>query len=57
MAIPGAFLAADMDEIVYMVLRGSLVELMAQVNPSVYCKYVRVENLQKLLYVQLHKAL
>ena len=56
-AIPGAFLASDMDEIVHMMLRGRLVELMAQVNPSVYWKYVRVEILQKLLYVQLHKAL
>ena len=33
--IPGAFLTADMDEIVHMVLRGRLTELMAQANPSI----------------------
>ena len=42
--IPGSFLATDMDKIVHMVLCGRLTELMAQVDPSIYRKYVRVEN-------------
>ena len=42
--IPGLFLTADMDEIVHMVLRVRLVELMVQLNQSIYRKYVRVEN-------------
>ena len=42
--IPGLFLIADMYKIVHMVLRGRLAEPMAQVNQSIYRKYVRVEN-------------
>ena len=42
--IPGLFLTADMDKIAHMVLRGRLPELMAQVNPSIYSKYMRVES-------------
>ena len=42
--IPGSFLVTDMEKIVHTVLRGRLVELMAQVNQSIYRKYVRVEN-------------
>ena len=53
--IPGSFLITDMDKIVRMVLRGRLSELMAWLNLSIYQKYVRVENGQKLLYVQLKK--
>ena len=51
MDISGELLTTDM------VVRGRLVELMAQVNPKIYRKYVRVENGQKVLYVQLHKFL
>ena len=42
--ITGSFLVTDMEKIVHMVLRGRLVELMSQVNQSIYRKYVRVEN-------------
>ena len=55
--ITGAFLATDMDKIVHMVLRGRIAELVAQVNPSIYWKYFRVENLHKVLYLQLKKYL
>ena len=42
--IPGLFLTTDMDNIAHMVLRGRLPELMAQVNPYIYSKYMRVES-------------
>ena len=57
MDIPGSFLTADMYDIVHMLLRGRISELMAQLNPSIYQKYVRVENGQNVLYVQLKKAM
>ena len=57
MDIPGSFLIADMYEIVHMLLCGRLSELMAQINSSIYQKYVRVENRKTVLYVQLKKAM
>ena len=57
MDIPGSFIITDIDEIIKMVLRGRLSELMAKLNPSIYWKYVRVENGKKLLYVQLKNAM
>jgi len=55
--VPGAFLTADMDEVVHMVLRGKLAELMAKAVPQIYRKYVTLENGRPVLYVQLAKAL
>jgi hypothetical protein len=56
--IPGAFLHAETDEHVIMVLRGQLAELMVLVEPMLYRKYVTVDSKgQKVLYVKMHKAL
>jgi hypothetical protein len=41
MDIPGAFLHADLDEEVIMLLRGQLADLMVQVDPELYGPYVR----------------
>ena len=51
--IPRSIPIVDMTKIVHIVLCGRLSELMAQLNPPIYRKYVRVENGQKVLYVQL----
>lgn len=56
MDIPGAFLHTDIDEDVVMQLRGKLAELMVQVDPKLYRKYVVMENGQKVLYVKAQKA-
>ena len=53
--IPWSIPIVDMTKIVHIVLCGRLSELMAQLNPPIYWKYVRVENGQKVLYVQLKK--
>ena len=53
--IPGSSIIADMDDIVHMVLSGRISELLSGLNPSIYRKYVRVENGQKVLYIQLKK--
>ena len=56
--IPGAFLTADMDEGMYMVLEGPLAEMMVKVSPGTYEKYLHTtKKRKKLLYVKLNKAL
>jgi hypothetical protein len=55
--IPGAFLQADMDEIVHMKITGTMVEILVQLQPSKYKKFVLMENEKNVLYVQLNKAL
>ena len=58
--LPGAFLHTEVDpndDIVHMVLRGELAELMVEVNPSMYQKYVTSDKKGCiLLYVDLQKA-
>ena len=47
-----------MDKDVLMVLKGDLVEMMVQIAPQVYRKYVAVNRKGKpILYVKLQKAL
>jgi hypothetical protein len=56
--VPGAFLTADMDEEVYMCLRGRLAELMINTAPDIYSKYVPiVPDNKSIMYVKLQKAL
>ena len=38
--IPGAFLHPDKDEMVHMLLRGELAELMVWVDPKLYRQYI-----------------
>jgi hypothetical protein len=55
--IPGAFLLADNPDYVLLRLDGILAELMVQVAPSLYRKYVTTNAKGKaVLYVQLEKA-
>ena len=56
--LPGAFLNAHMDEVVHMVLRGKLAELMVKFAPQIYRKYVTLGvKGEPMLYVTLQKAL
>jgi hypothetical protein len=56
--IPRAFLHAYNDKDTFMLLCGFLTELMVQVNPALYCKYVIYgKNNEPLLYVKLSKAI
>jgi hypothetical protein len=55
--IPGAFLQADNPDYLLMRLDRILAELMVQVAPSMYCKYVTSNAKGKpVLYIQLEKA-
>ena len=56
--LPGAYLHTDNDEETIMLFKGKLAELLVQVEPSLYCKYVITSSKDEpMLYVKLHKAL
>ena len=56
--IPGAFLHADSNKDITMVLKGRLAELMVQVAPNLYRKYITVDKRNTpILYVKIQKAL
>ncbi len=55
--IPGAFLHATNNDYVLMRMNGTLVELMAKINPKLYRKYLTDEKGKKVLYLHLQKAL
>ncbi len=56
--VPSMILNTIVDEEVFMVLKGELAEMMIQIAPEVYRKYVSVDKKgTKILYVKLQKAL
>jgi hypothetical protein len=55
--IPGAFMKAEMDELVYMKLTGKMAELMCKFDPTTYSPFMSRERGQTVLYVRLVKAL
>ena len=58
MNIPDTFLNTENDEFLLMILRGKLAELMVQLDPKLYRKYVITSSRGELmLYVKLNKAL
>ena len=50
--IPGAFLQANMDEIVHMKITGTMVDILVNLQPDKYQKYVMTENTRQIMYVQ-----
>eukprot|EP00957_Ditylum_brightwellii_P198235 15105217-Ditylum_brightwellii.AAC.1 len=56
--IPGAYLHAEKDDFVVMVLESKLAKLLVKAAPNIYQKYLGVGKDNKpILYVQLQKAL
>ena len=53
----GAYLNADMDDFTTLKLEGDMVDLMVQVNPENYTKYVQYKHGKNILYLRLFKAL
>jgi hypothetical protein len=46
------------DELVFMVLKGKLCEIMVRVNPKIYHRYVTTDKKgYPVLYVQLYKSM
>jgi hypothetical protein len=54
--IPGAFMQADMDELVHVKLEGKMAKLLVLIDPKLYRKHVRIEKGKQILYVELRKA-
>jgi hypothetical protein len=55
--IPGAFLHADMDQDIHMLLEGMIVELIIKLEPRLYRKYIwKNKNDKPILYVKRRKA-
>jgi Reverse transcriptase (RNA-dependent DNA polymerase) len=55
--IPGAFMQANIDEVVHMKLEGPLAQLLVKMNPAKYELYMTQENGKDVIYVMLKKAL
>lgn len=54
--VPGAFMQADMDDLVYMRLDGVMVDLLIEIDDK-YEQFVTIEKGKRVIYVQLIKAL
>ena len=54
--IPGAFMQADMDELVHLKIEGELAELLVRVDPK-YREMITYENGKAVIYAELKKAL
>jgi hypothetical protein len=55
--IPGAFMQTDMVDTVHMVLEGTMAELLVEIDPKLYRKYLLIKKGKPVMYVQLKKAL
>ena len=55
--IPGAFMQADIDEVVHVKFEGEIAEMLVKLDPALYRKYIKDENGKTVLCVELLKAL
>lgn len=55
--VPGAFMQADMDELVHVRFTGKMVELLLEIDEDMYAPCVVMERGEKAMYVELLKAL
>lgn len=53
--IPGAFMWADMDNVVHMKLEGTMAELLVKIDPGLYRKHIQLEQGKQVLYVELKR--
>ena len=55
--ISGAFMQVDQVELLHVKVAGKMAEIMVQIDPALYTKYVILEHGKKVLYIELKKAL
>jgi hypothetical protein len=55
--IPGAFMQADIDEVVHVKFEAEIAEMLVRMDLQMYQKYVKDEHGWSVLYVELLKAL
>jgi hypothetical protein len=55
--VPGAFMQANMDELVHVRFTGKMVDQLLEIDPQMYGPCVVMEGKEKVMYVELLKAL
>ena len=55
--VPGAFMQVDMEELVHVRFQGEMVDKLLEIDHDLYASYVTVEKGEKVMYVELLKAL
>jgi hypothetical protein len=55
--IPGAFMQADMDEVVHIHIEGTMAKILLEIDKKHYEPFVKMHGRKKVIYVQLLKAL
>jgi hypothetical protein len=55
--VPGAFMQADMDELVHVCFTGKMVDLLMEINQNMYGPCIVKEGKETVMYVELLKAL
>ena len=55
--VPGAFMQADMDELVHVRFTGEMVKMLLQIDKQMYSEYVVMEKGEQVMYMELLKAL
>ena len=55
--VPGAFMQVDMDELIHVHFCGEMVDKLLEIDHELYSSYVTEEQGEKVMYVELLKAL
>ena len=55
--VPGAFMQADIDELVHMRFTGAMVNMLLQIDYKMYKDYIITEKGEQVMYMELLKAL
>ena len=55
--LQGAYLHVNRDDLVVMVIRGQLAELMVETAPEIHCNYMTYHNGKAILHVSLQKVI
>ena len=55
--VPGAFMQADIDELVHVRFTGEMVKMLLQIDKQMYSEYVMIEKGEQVMYMELLKAL
>jgi hypothetical protein len=55
--VPGAFMQTDLDELVHVRFTGTMVDMLLEIDYEMYSPYITYEGKNKVLYVELLKAL
>ena len=55
--VPGAFMQVDMDELIHVRFRGEMVDKLLEIDHELYSSYVTEEQGEKVMYMELLKAL